>query len=248
MKLRNSIVSIIRRIMGRELSPSFYASTMEWALCNLKAGGFSPRVAIDVGAYQGEWTRLFTSIFPGTTVLMIEPQQEQEKLLQAVLHKSPLCQYRLALLGRTPGQRVDFDLNASSSKVRANGVSSQGPYRQMETQTLDIITAGTQFESPQVIKLDVQGYELEVLLGGSRALSFAEVVVMEVSAIGLIPQAPSFYDVVAFMHEHGFRLYDICTLIRRPIDMALWQVDVIFVKRTSLLGAVSLGFEARKNG
>jgi hypothetical protein len=60
---------------------------------------------------------------------------------------------------------------------------------------------------------------------------------MEVNLIGIHEGAPLFHEVVAFMAEQGFRVYDIISFFRRPYDGALWQVDVVFVKSTSSLVA-----------
>lgn len=40
----------------------------------------------------------------------------------------------------------------------------------------------------------------------------------------------SFHCVVDFMRERGFCVYDIVEPVYRPMDMALWQADVVFVK------------------
>ena len=48
--------------------------------------------------------------------------------------------------------------------------------------------------------------------------------------------------VLARLDELGFRLYDICTFWRRPVDHALWQADFCFVRKDSPYGAASLGY------
>ncbi len=58
---------------------------------------------------------------------------------------------------------------------------------------------------------------------------------MEVSLIELYKGNPLLHEVIAFMHERGFLCYDIPTLMRRPKDRTLWQVDMIFVKASSPL-------------
>jgi hypothetical protein len=45
------------------------------------------------------------------------------------------------------------------------------------------------------------------------------------------------HEVTAFMQEHGFCAYDICGLVRRPLDEALCQMDLLFVKESSRLRA-----------
>ena len=60
---------------------------------------------------------------------------------------------------------------------------------------------------------------------------------MEVNLLGILDGAPLFHEATQFMSERGFQVYDICTFFRRPHDGALWQVDVIFVRSSSLLVA-----------
>jgi hypothetical protein len=101
--------------------------------------------------------------------------------------------------------------------------------------TLDAITEGSAFARPDFIKLDVQGYEIEVLRGGVRALESAEVVLMEVNLLGLYEGVPLFHESADYMGKQGFQVYELGSLIRRPYDGALWQADVIFVRNSSPL-------------
>ncbi len=42
--------------------------------------------------------------------------------------------------------------------------------------------------------------------------------------------APEFFDIVFYMKQHGFVAYDIILGWNRPLDNALGQIDIIFVK------------------
>ena len=46
-------------------------------------------------------------------------------------------------------------------------------------------------------------------------------------------RAPLALDVMKFMDEADFQLYDITQFMRRPYDKALYQLDVLFVKKNS---------------
>jgi hypothetical protein len=107
----------------------------------------------------------------------------------------------------------------------------------MEMTTLDAITRRTHFERPDFLKLDVQGYELEVLKGAEQVLDSVEAVMLEVNLIEVYQGSPPVHEVVAYMAARGFRVYDVCTFFRRPYDNALWQMDMIFVRATSPLMA-----------
>jgi len=108
--------------------------------------------------------------------------------------------------------------------------------------TLDEVTRTTDFAACEFIKLDTQGAELAILEGAGNTLRTVEVVLMEVNLLELYSGVPLIDRVVPFMAERGFRVYDICSFIRRPLDNALWQADLIFVKSSSqLLASKSWG-------
>jgi hypothetical protein len=60
---------------------------------------------------------------------------------------------------------------------------------------------------------------------------------MEVSLIEINKGAPLVADVVAFMEREDYRLYDLCSFMRRPFDDALWQIDALFAHGSSDLVA-----------
>jgi hypothetical protein len=88
---------------------------------------------------------------------------------------------------------------------------------------------------PDLLKLDVQGYELEVLKGAEKALRQMSAILIEVNFIDIHKGAPLIDELVLFLRDKGFVAYDICALTRRPLDQALWQADFIFVPRHSEL-------------
>jgi FkbM family methyltransferase len=224
------------------LKDRFSIPGMEWSMKNMKYSGFNPRYVLDIGAYKGEWTLMCKKIFPNSSILMIEPQKNNKTILEKVTKKYPDCSYKIALLGAQESENVTFLHDGSGSGVTYDTADVSKEYSLMNLTTLNTITKDSVFKKSALLKMDVQGYELEVIKGGNDVLQNAEVVIMEISLIGLIEKAPLFYDVVIFMHDLGFRIYDICTFIRRPVDKALWQIDAIFVRNNSYLGAASKGW------
>jgi hypothetical protein len=91
--------------------------------------------------------------------------------------------------------------------------------------------------APLLLKLDVQGFELEVLAGAQSTLDRTEVVVSEVSLLPYNKGAPLMHEVIAYLAEREFLPYDICGGLRRTSDMALFQTDMIFARRGSELRA-----------
>jgi hypothetical protein len=95
---------------------------------------------------------------------------------------------------------------------------------------IDDILREQQLDGPYLIKIDVQGAELDVLDGAQETLLEAEVVVLEVSLFEFMQGAPQLFDVISYMKNRGFVAYDIILGWNRPLDNALGQVDIAFVK------------------
>ena len=95
---------------------------------------------------------------------------------------------------------------------------------------IDDVCKQKNLEGPFIIKIDVEGAELKVLAGAKRTLKETELVILEVNLYPYFINGPEFTDVIYFMNELGYVTYDICNLNFRPIDNALAQVDMVFVK------------------
>jgi FkbM family methyltransferase len=215
----------------------FQVPDVETSLMRMKRLGFNPSVTIDVGAYEGEWTRCFKRIFPDAKVLMIEPQGSKIAALSRVQSELPNVELRGVLLGANGEESVGFRESETASSVLMELANRCPPTTYMPMTTLDAVTENSAFAHPNFIKLDVQGYELEVLRGGAYTLESAEAVLMEVNLLRLHEGAPLFHESAEYIGKRGFQVYDLCSLIRRPFDGAVWQADVIFVKNSSTLVA-----------
>lgn len=216
-----------------KLKVRYNVPDMFWSLENLYKNGFRPTKIIDVGAFEGEWTKEVQEIFKDASFLMVEAQSTKEEKLK--LLKSTKVDYKISLLGPKSGQKAKFYINETVSSALPESAKADQDFVEIQMYTLDEILVEKSFTHADFLKLDVQGFELEVLKGANNILSNVEVVLMEVSLIEINKGAPLIKDVINFMDEHAFVCYDICSMIRRPLDQALWQTDLIFVKKNSKL-------------
>jgi len=201
----------------------------------LKERGFRPKLAIDVGACAGDWTRQFKQVFPDCRVLMIEARSEMVDELAEVPKEFPGVGFRIACLGAS-NQFVDFAEMGTGSSVFHEQSNVPRAMVHKKTQRLDdlLLTADAR-NRPDVIKLDVQGYELEVLKGARWSLGYAQLVITEASLIPLNYGCPLIHEVIAFMEDHNKRLIDVPQAFYLTEDKSLWQLDLFFADKKSQL-------------
>jgi FkbM family methyltransferase len=219
----------------REIKEKLGVPSLHWALVNLRTCGFVPLFTVDIGAYIGEWTEQFLEVYPGTKVLMMEAQKSKKPFLDKITEKYSHVSHSIGLLGAINGKVVTFYENETASHVGSASENETGLRSEYLTQTLDTFIENNVYPLPDFLKLDVQGYELEVLKGAKKCLENCEVCLLEVTFLDLHPGDPLFLEVFNFMDEKGFQTYDISHLMRRPFDQALYQADIFFVRKTSQL-------------
>jgi methyltransferase FkbM-like protein len=125
---------------------------------------------------------------------------------------------------------VHPDLVGSSLLYEADGAGVDGISREVPLKAIDDLCTEVKFGGPYLLKVDVQGAELLVLDGARRTLQDTELVILEVSLLHLYRDGPQLHDVVGYMRERGFLVYDIVGGHNRPLDGALAQVDLVFVR------------------
>ena len=208
--------------------------SLEGLLSQVQKLGFSPATVIDVGAASGTFSNQCHQVFPAATYLLIEPLQEFLSPLKRLLKTIPQAHCEHAAASSYEGSmrlNVHHDLVGSSLYNEVEeGTDINGTPREVRTVTIDGMVARRQARPPYLIKIDVQGAELDVLRGAENALKHTEYILLEVSLFQFFKNGPSFSDVVAYMKDKGFVPYDLYELQYRPLDCALAQVDIAFVR------------------
>jgi FkbM family methyltransferase len=220
-------------------SSGHIVGNMRLLLEDLRSRGFVPLSILDVGANQAEWSRMAKSIFPKANCFLIEPQVEMKLFLEKFCEDFPGSAWFLAGAGAAPShltQTIWDDLAGSSFLPgESEELKRLGKQRIVQIITIDSLLDNKEITMPQLVKLDVQGFELEVLRGGQKLFGHTEVFILEISLFKFIEKMPIFHEVISFMSERGYLAYDFPGFLRRPYDGALAQVDICFAKHDGML-------------
>jgi FkbM family methyltransferase len=198
--------------------------SMTQVLEHLRPLGLDPQTVIDVGVGYGT-SELY--LFPDAEYLLIEAVREFEPHMQKIL-KHRKGRYLIAAAGSAKGELSikvrPADLQASTLFQEAGG--GDGSPRNVPVVTIDEVAP----PGSVLLKLDIQGAELLALAGATETLKRCDAVLMEVQVMPCLTDAPSFADVVSFMRERNFVVYDFFGGAYRPLDGAVVSIDIAFVQ------------------
>ena len=207
-----------------QITRNFYAF-----FSHLKSLDISPDVCIDVGAAHG--TPSIYHAFPEALHVAFEPLPEFIERLKETLTPYKHEIHNCALMETAAEAKLLRTGNLYSSSMMHVREDSAEALLDVEVATLDDKMSAHDLSGTLLIKTDCQGADLSVIKGGMKTLEQADIVIMEVSFFKFWgSHQPDFYEVVDFMKAQGFVVYDLLDGLLRPLDGALGQIDVAFVK------------------
>ncbi len=143
------------------------------------------QVIWDIGANVGVYSIFFARTFPQAKIVSFEPARSTWSLLTENLRHNK-CDQVLAL-NFGVGKSLDMQylrkskLGAGSNSIVLSEESSKFESESIQMTTIDSFVASNPFLAPKLIKIDVEGYEPQVIFGGKRFIALNRpIIIMEV--------------------------------------------------------------------
>jgi FkbM family methyltransferase len=159
---------VVRR--GQGASHTVYARLPDYREMSFWLAALRPGdLFVDVGANIGIYTVLMAS--NGCDVVSVEPARDARRLLEVNLGLNGLrADIIAAALGRAPGQsRLTAELGSMNYLVSSSD-HDEGPGDEVTQVTVTTLDEVLGDRTAAGVKIDVEGFELDVVLGGGRAL------------------------------------------------------------------------------
>lgn len=201
--------------------------------------GMNIRTVLDIGANTGQFASQFHQLLPDATLYSFEPLEDcYNELLKKMGHVPNFRAFNFAL-GDKNGQAEIFrnDYTPSSSLLPMEDLHKQAfPYtkhatvQRINVKRLDDILGELDIVENVLVKLDVQGTEDKIIIGGEQLLSRTSIMVVEMSFKPLYRGQPLFDNIYEMLKQRGFVYAGSEHTIRNPNDGSILQCDSVFCK------------------
>lgn len=199
-------------------------------------------VLIDLGAHEGNFIRSFQSVFGVKKCIMADPIPRNVEVLKTKFPDSEVYKIYENAVTSESGLNITFNVNSfdeTSSLLEINNNSEELKSLNITNRekifvksiTLDDIAKNESLDFVDLIKIDVQGSELEVLKSSIDALAKTEFIWVETSFKPLYRGSALFHEIHEFLSKEGFILLEISPGYRNPKNQEMLQVDVLFKKK-----------------
>jgi|LakMenEpi03Aug12_release.lakeMendotaPanAssembly.Ray.scaffolds.fasta_scaffold78200_4 FkbM family methyltransferase len=192
----------------------------------------TPLSILDIGANHGQFYCEARKIFPDSYFYLIEGNPYCEPAL-----KGFEIDYTIALLSDKE-KEVDFFIRNGETSCTGNSIYKEdsdfykeGSYfkKQLFTKTLDSVLQEKRFD---LIKLDVQGSELDIIRGGLDIVKAAKALLLEVAVTDFNIGAPKKEEVFQYLASIGFEPVEKIADLNHPILHTLVQQDFLFLNKS----------------
>jgi FkbM family methyltransferase len=168
--------------------------------------GIQPKVIYDIGACVQHWTRKAKEVWPDAKYYLLDAAKSVEPFLAASGDE-----YAIAVLSDHDGRVVDFYEDANNPGGNSYYLETTGAFTDKHktkriTSTLKSIVKNSGWKKPDLIKMDVQGAELDILLGMGYLLDDVMDIIIECQHTEYNVGAPQIGDIQTFLESRGFEL------------------------------------------
>lgn len=198
----------------------------------------------DVGANAGQYATFLRDAGYRGTIVSFEPLAQPARALGARAARDPRWLVEQVALGARPGQvSVHVAGNSYSSSVLPMldahlAAAPESHYVGAESATMSTVDDMVARHQPvlrrTLLKIDVQGYEWEVLTGAAGTLPSVAAVQVELSLVPLYSGQRLMADIVDRLTDAGLELWSLEPGFRDPRDGRMLQCDGVFVRAASI--------------
>ncbi|HTA76992.1 MAG TPA: FkbM family methyltransferase [bacterium] len=249
----NQILDLVKVLKDKEGRKAFsnwkpFSISSFYMARRIKNLGIPFKTIIDGGANIGQFSRSVAETFPEARVIAFEPLPDITEILKKNLSGSPKIKLIFSALGSKSG-KITFHRNTHSHSSSVSSLnekyqsSSALPFNkdyqkqfpearnagdvEVPLVTLDEVLEKETLEGPVLLKLDLQGFELEALRGGVKTLRKVDFILIETVFKPIYEGEALFPEIEDFLRSEGFQFVQVLDFYKNDQEEIV-QIDALF--------------------
>jgi FkbM family methyltransferase len=178
-----------------------------------KEAGFEPRVFFEVGSSNSGWSFQMADLFPAARFHLFEPLIDHKKFYREntalILQERPDFRVHKVAVGDLDGT-IKMGVDATGYSASTLVMETNDTFTELievPIRRLDSLVFEQDLPRPEVLKIDVQGGELGVLIGAGSILDNVQLIQTEVWLMRRYGnQTPLFHEIIDYLSTKGFLL------------------------------------------
>ena len=191
---------------------------------------------VDVGVLEG--TPALYDAFPEAKLILVEALPMYEESCRRLVAGRSESEIHMCAVGANDGSTV---IHYYPGRPATSSLLERNKDRGLEVieidvplRRLDSLLSGSEFRGDALLKIDVEGMELEVLRGAVHLLPRIKYIIAETSISRRHKNSYRFADLVGFLAEQGFDLYDALRLTRsNAMTPGALIMDAVFINSSA---------------
>ncbi|MCH7772311.1 MAG: FkbM family methyltransferase [Bacteroidetes bacterium] len=197
------------------------------------------RTVLDVGANVGKFTTMISEILSNVNIYAFEPLADcYKELIENTKHLDNINYFNFAL-GEKESETIIYrnEFSPSSSILKMKELHKKSFPKTMHSfneviqiRDLDGVNDEINWIQKTLMKIDVQGFELNMLKGAISSLNNIDVIIVETSFVELYENQPLFDDIYSFLVKRNFSYQGNFDQLKDPNSSCILQADAIFTR------------------
>ncbi len=186
-------------------------------------------ILLDVGSNKGQFSVLLLNYFPRAKIHSFEPQRSAMYIQRKILPKNTTF-YNLCLGNKNSVMNLNVTKKKDSSSLLSPKHLKKSIYEVIQKIEVKVKKLDDLLSLPSkqkiIMKLDVQGYEKEVLMGAIKNLKKIDYILVELSSSSVYKKQSTKRNIVKFLKNNNFFLLK--ELNKGSITKNIYQTDCLF--------------------
>lgn len=242
MTLKNRVRELVEKQLGLRIFNEKYLPlgiSLEVDLWKFNSNEFE--IVFDVGANVGQTASEFVQYFPSAEIHCFEPISKPFEILRNNFESNHRVHCYHQALGAENGELnivINDDPISTTNSLIHQGRHSQNKAKHETVEVISIDSFLVKHNIPRIdfLKIDVEGFELEVLKGAANAFDYNQVrlVLCEVGLSAENKFHVSIAEMIAFMEAKGFYFFGLYQTALVKVENGRMHSNALFVLKKDL--------------